>query len=76
MVSRLLMTTLDCCLHDNHQPGFGCQNVDTHPDEEPEPLCPDLFLRHLFTVDSTFKGQREADVSQKPARLTAGAAGM
>lgn len=70
------MTTLDCCLHHNHQPGFGCQNIDTRPDKEPEPLCPDLFLHHLFTVDSTFKGQTRADVSQKPARLTAGAPGM
>lgn len=70
------MTTFDCCLRHNHQPGVGCQNVDTRPDKEPEPLCPDLFLHHLFTDDSTFKGQTGADVSQKPARLTTGAPGM
>lgn len=74
MVSRLLITTLDHCLRDNQQPGFGCQNIDTRPEKEPEPLSPDLFLL-LFTINSTFKGQREADVSQKPAGLAAGAAG-
>lgn len=75
MVSWLWITTLDHCLRDNHQPGFGCQNVDTRPDKEAEPPSPELFLRRLFTVNSTLKGQREADVSQKPAGLTAGAAG-
>lgn len=75
MVSWLLITTLDHCLRDNNQPRFGCQNVDTRPENEAEPPSPDLFLRLLFTVNSTFKGQREADVSQKPARLTARAVG-
>lgn len=43
MVSWLWITTLDHCLRDNHQPGFGCQNVDTRPDKEAEPRVLSCF---------------------------------